>query len=142
MKGRQVNVTRFYVTEDIYADEHVTKISSSDVVMKIVYPPGEIPLQRFRKSGATEKVEDTGTFFFDILPIEVYTRWADNIEVGDLILHMIKDENSKKMGILLKVSNLFGAWDTELVWRKGWAAPFSGDVPDDVLASIDKMLQD
>jgi hypothetical protein len=142
MKGRQVNVTRFYITEDIYADEQVTKISSSNVVAIIVYPPGEIPLQRFRTSDNTEKVDDTGTFFFDVLPIEIYTRWADNIEIGDLVLHVIKDENGKKMGILLKISNMFGAWDTELVWRKGWAAPFSGDVPEDVQASIDAQLQD
>lgn len=140
MKGRDVTVTRFFIEEDIYADERRTKISQSTVTMKIVYPQGEVPLQRFRTSASSPGAQETGLFFFDILPIEVYTQWADHVEIGDYIFQVIKDELGQKMGILLQIANMFGAWDTELVWRKGWAAPYNGDLPPEVKSAIDALL--
>jgi hypothetical protein len=140
MKGRLVSVSRFYVEEDLYGDEQRSLIRRSDVEMIIVYPPGEVPLQRFRKDATQAAVEETGTFFFDILPIEVFVQFKDNVEKGDFIFQVIKDENHNKMGILLQISNMFGSWDTELVWRKGWAAPYSGDVPPEVQTAINELL--
>lgn len=140
MKGRAVEVTRFFVTEDIYGDERQAPISQASITAIIAYPPGEVPLQRFRYGAQSPAVEDTGTFFFDILPIEVYTRWVDRVELGDYLFQVIRDENGSKVGILLRVSNLFGSWDTELVWRKAWAAPYNGDLPADVRRAIDVLL--
>lgn len=140
MKGRMINVTRFFVQEDIYSDESRSMIHQDDITMILVYPPGEIPLQRFRTGAGAAAVADTGLFFYDILPIEVYTQFKDQVEIGDYILQVIKDEVGHKIGILLKITNMFGAWDTELVWRKGWAAPESGDLPAEVLASIQNKL--
>ncbi len=140
MKGREVEVTRFFVEEDIYADEVQTKISQSSITAIIVYPPGEVPLQRFRGSATSPAVDDSGTFFFDILPIEVYTRWTDRIEMGDYLFQIVKDENGDKIGILLKVSNMFGSWDTEIIWRKAWAAPYNGDLPTGMQQMIDTLL--
>ena len=136
MKGRLITVTRFFVQEDIYSDESRTMIHQDDIAMILVYPPGEIPLQRFRTGSGSAAVGDTGLFFYDILPIEVYAQFKDQVENGDYILQVIKDEVGNKIGILLKITNMFGAWDTELVWRKGWAAPESGDLPAEVLAAI------
>ena len=143
MKGRQVSVLRFIVAEDIYADEQRTLISSGTIPAVLVYPHGEIPLQRFRAQTPSlpqAVVQDSGLFLFDILPVEVYTQWADKVEIGDFIFQVIKDEVGNKIGILLRVANLFGSWSSELVWRKGWAAPYSGDIPAEVESAITKML--
>ena len=140
MKGREVEVTRFFIEEDIYADERQTKISQQAFTVILAYPPGEVPMQRFRGSAASPAAQESGLFFFDILPIEVYTQWTNNIEIGDYLFQVIKDENGGKVGILLRIANVFGAWDTELVWRKAWAAPYNGDLPTEVQRAIDVML--
>lgn len=125
-----------HVEQNRYGDVTHQLINHKSIEARIVYP-GEIPLSRFRLGSAAEEVDGTGVFFFDILPIELYTKWTDNIEKEDLLYHKIIDEHNNKIPILLKVSEIVGSIQTTLYWKKSLCAPYNGIVPPDIQAIID-----
>ncbi len=140
--GRELTGIRFYVTEDQYGDEETpVPLVSSDITAIVNFPPGEVPLYRFRKSPVGDRsdtnVDDSGIFFYDIIPFEVYTQWKDKIEKGDFILFKVLDEVGGPMPILLRVANALGSFHTELIWRKLLCAPYNGQAPAEVQAYID-----
>jgi hypothetical protein len=132
--GKQVEVLRFFVKEDRYGDETSSTLSSSSISVVVDYPPGEIPMNRFRTdalSGA-DSIDSSGIFLFDILPIYVFSKFEDNVERGDLLVHFIKDDKGNKLCIVLQISDTLGKFTTEVVWKKQIAAPFNGKLPSEV----------
>lgn len=140
--GRELTGMRFYISEDQYGDESTpVPLVSSNITAVVNFPPGEVPLYRFRKAPANTladtSVDDTGIFFYDIIPFEVYTQWKDKIEKGDFLLFKVVDEVGGPMPVLLRVANALGSFHTELIWRKLLCAPYNGQAPDEVQAYID-----
>jgi hypothetical protein len=73
------------------------------------------------------------------LPIEVYVRWEDKIEVGDVIYFFVMDENKNKMPIVFKILDQKGAFSSQLIWRKMICAPITNidtEVPPDLSARL------
>ena len=138
LSGIPFNGIHFYTEENKYGDTTVEVINHKSLEARIVYP-GEIPLSRFRLGSSAEEVDGTGVFFFDILPIEIYTKWTDNVEKEDILFHIIKDEQNNNIPILLKVSEIVGSIQTTLYWKKSLCAPYNGIVPDEVQAIIDSV---
>lgn len=138
VKGRSIHVVRFQVTKDMYDDETVTFIKKDKIEVILNYP-GEIPLYRFSRNNYDQSVEDTGVFFFDILPIDIFTKWKDKVIKGDYIFHSLKDEEDNPIEILLKISEVVGRFDSErLIWRKGWCSPYNGAIPEELQEAIDE----
>jgi hypothetical protein len=74
-------------------------------------------------------------FFYDILPVEIYTRWQDAIENGDVIYFWAGDENGNKMPVVFKIMDQKGAFSSQLIWRKFLAAPIVNietEIPEDL----------
>lgn len=126
--GRSVEVVRFKIQEDMYEDERRTTLSTGTITARIVYPPGGVPLYRATRDSLTQKPDDSGLFLFDVLPIELYARWTDNVEKGDIIFHSIQDESGAYMGMLLRISECIVKFSNSLIWRKFLCAPFSGQL--------------
>lgn len=143
--GIEAELLRFKIVEDRYGDETVQNISQDSIVARISYP-GEIPLSRFRMDAVAgipdsipDEVDETHTFFFEILPIELFVQWSDNVEKGDMLLHRVNDEHDNPIKIMLKVSELLGTFQTELLWRKAYCAPFNGIIPAEVQTIINEL---
>jgi len=77
----------------------------------------------------------------DIIPIDVLTQFAEKVEKGDYIFHIIKDEIGNKFGILLQLSEALGAVSTELVWKKHLASVYNGEVDPVIEQEIQKLLK-
>jgi hypothetical protein len=139
LTGREVQGLRFYVAEeDKYGDENeIRHISSSPITAIVNFPPGDIPLYRLRGETSGADVDDSGLFFYDILPIEVYCQWQDKVEKGDFLVFSIQDENNKAMPVLLRFSNALGSFHTHLIWRKFMCAPYNGKAPVEIQNYID-----
>ncbi len=133
--GRNLMVARYHVEEDMYEDEERIFINRSVIEASIDYPT-EIPLYRFARGDYNQDIKQSGAFFFDFLPIELYTKWADKIEVGDFIFHFLRDEANNPIPILLKISEVFGAFEVGLIWRKAWCSPYNGEIPEEVQTMI------
>jgi hypothetical protein len=134
--GRRTECTRLSRNSDVWGNDDLTTISISSVPVIFIFPPGEMPLIRLRaKNGTQAEVQSTGLFFYDILPIECYTRWEDRLENGDVIYFWAGDENGNKMPVVFKILDQKGAFSSQLIWRKFISAPITNietEIPSDL----------
>lgn len=136
LTGNYSPIIRLQVTENKYEDEEITVISHNRIIAIIDYP-GEIPLYRLRGSAQNAIDDNTGVFFYDILPIEIYTQWEDTIEVGDIIVRKIIDENEETLVNVLRISNVLGSFKRDLIWKKSYAAPHNVTLTTEIQDIID-----
>ena len=127
--GRCLMAVRYHVTIDMYQDEERTLINR-DAIQAIIDYPTEIPIYRFARGSYNNDSQQTGAYLFDILPIDIFTKWQDKIEIGDFIYHCLRDEAGNIIPILLKISEVFGSFEKGLIWKKSWASPFNGSIPE------------
>jgi hypothetical protein len=134
--GRKAECTRLSRNTDVWGNDELTTISVSSVPIIFIFPPGEMPLIRLRAGKGTQaEVQSTGLFFYDILPIECYARWEDNLENGDVVYFWAGDENGNKMPVVFRILDQKGAFSSQLIWRKFMAAPITNietEVPSDL----------
>lgn len=133
--GREMKIIRIQGQEDIFQD--MTDISeiSKDVINAIIKFPTEVPLDRYRADGQAN-VEETRTFFFDLLPIEAYTKFSDHVEKRDLLFFWLEDESYNRIPFLLQVTEVFGSFNTGLVYKKLYLAPQHGALTQSILTQL------
>jgi hypothetical protein len=134
--GRRTECTRLSRNTDIWGNDDLKTISVSSVPIIFIFPPGEMPLIRLRAGKGTQaEVQSSGLFFYDILPIECYTRWEDRLENGDVIYFWAGDENENKMPVVFKILEQKGDFSSQLIWKKYLAAPVTSidtEIPPDL----------
>jgi len=139
--GRHTECTRLARKKDVWGNEDIETISVSQIQAIFVFPPGEMPLVRLRAGKGTQaEVQSTSIFFYDILPVEIYVRWQDRLEVGDILYFMALDENGGKMPIIFKILDQKGAFSSQLIWRKFQAAPITSLEPTEILPDLKERL--
>ena len=136
LSGNCSQVIRLHVTEDKYEDEEVSVISHC-LILAIIDYPGEIPLYRLRGTAQNEIDDNTGVFFYDVIPIEIYTQWKDKVEPGDILVRKILDENDNYLLNVLRVSNVLGSFKNNLVWKKCYASPHNMTLTQEIQDIID-----
>ena len=134
LTGSSMEVVRLKVVEDKYHDEEI-QVISNDTITIAMDIPAEIPLYRIRNQTITagnptasqEPIEKaTSIFLYDILPIEGYSRFEDNVEKGDIIIRFFSDENEETdaLILILRVSEVLGSFNANsLVWKRFQCAP-------------------
>jgi hypothetical protein len=146
IEGRKTECTRLSRNTDVWGNDEPATISVSSVPVVFIFPPGEMPLIRLRAGNGTQaEAQDTGLFLYDILPIEIYTRWQDRIENSDIIYFFATDENGNKMPIVFKILEQKGAFSSQLIWRKYLAAPITSletEVPEDLAKRLLEMVKE
>ena len=149
LMGGDTDVIRIKFSEDKYHDRSVTAINSS-VVSVIINIPAEIPLYRLRPSwdettSPTQNDvyvdEATGMYLYDLLPIEVYAKFSDNIERRDILVKRYRDDQTtvsgKELKLIIQITEPLGGFSNSgLVWRKFNAAPVTSTLPSDVQSLI------
>lgn len=130
--GREMKIIRIKGNEDIFQDMTDINELSKDVIDVIIKFPTELPLDRYRADGQAD-VEETRTFFFDLLPIEAFTKFSDHVEQRDLLFFYLEDEMKNKIPFLLQVTEVFGSFSTSLVYKKLYLAPQHGALTKPIL---------
>jgi hypothetical protein len=134
--GRKTECTRLSRNTDIWGNDNLETISVSTVPVIFIFPPGEMPLIRLRAGKGTQaEVQSSGFFYYDILPVECYTRWEDQLENGDVVYFVAGDENGNKMPVVFKILDQKGAFSSQLIWRKFLAASITSidtEIPQDL----------
>jgi len=135
LMGSSTKVIRLQVITDKYMDETITVINN-DVIEIILKIPSEIPLYRLTRDTTSPVItEKTGLYLYDILPIEGYSRFEDNVEKGDIIIKKIYDENmsTDPLLLILRVSEpLGGISSNSLVWKKFNCSPHNMTLTSDI----------
>lgn len=138
--GKEVDGLKISLIEDIFQNtEEEVVLEYEDVTATIIYPT-DIPIDRYRMDRGLQ-VSETRTFFFDLLPIEVYTKFENGFEKDDFLFHFFTDEHQNKVPMLLQITETFGRFSTDLIWRKYYAAPKNGRVPQPILDLIQSRYQ-
>jgi len=142
--GFEGQVIRLKTTANMYGDETEWEIVSHDIVTVSLSIPGEIPLTRLRKDVTEEVPEIKNVFLYDILPITGSSRFEDNIEKDDLLIHKIYTEREKdSYYLVLKVSEIQGNISIKQLIRKSFScAPYNGSLPQKVQDIIDSYIED
>ncbi len=126
LMGNNVKVIRLQVVEDKYMDETIS-IIDNDIIEIILDIPAEIPLYRLGRTSSSPVItESTGLYLYDILPIEGYSKFEDNVEKGDILIKKIYDEkaNTDPLLLILRISESLGSIsNTDLVWKKFHCSP-------------------
>ena len=131
---------RYKFTKDKHGDNTEIKFVSSDTIECIIKYPPDVPL--FRNRAATgEAIVSSGVFLYDIMPIDVYFKFTDNVEKGDYLVHVIRDSLDNKDIIMLQVADVVGSFHTRIVQRKGIVAPYNGLLTDELTTKIDELLE-
>lgn len=144
LSGTVTHALRIRTTEDMYRNRTYTLINHEWVPF-VLKMPEAIPLNRLRKFDGTanpmdmDDADTASAFFYDMLPIEGHSRFSDDIEKGDLIIKRVyaDDDNREPHLLLLQVTETLGNFDQdEITWKRHNLAPFTGALPDDVVALI------
>ena len=131
LRGKEVQAVKISIAEeDIYHDTTDTVIESS-VITAVIAFPDRVPLDRFRYNGQPQ-VEETRTYFFEVLPIECYTKFSDHVETKDILVFALEDEGGNKIPFVLQVTDSFGKFEYGLVWKMQYLAQVNGAFPSDV----------
>lgn len=136
LTGQSAKVIRIKPDKNDYGDDKGLKIISKDTIECIIHYPGDVPLSRNRTDNSFEQVSSTGIFLMDVLPIDLYTQWQDNVEKFDFIIHTIKDEQGNDIKFLLQVSEVVGSFKSSLLWKKSLCAPYNGVYTQEILNMI------
>jgi hypothetical protein len=136
--GSDLKTIRLKVIEDQYGDEEWTVISS-DVIEVSIDNWGEIPMNKFR--GASSSTQSEGLYLWDILPIEMNSKFNDNIEVGDLLI-FIMEIYDKKIPVLFKVSEDLTTLNHLVRYKKHYISMYNGTLPTVIKNEIDTYIDD
>ena len=134
--GKKMKAIRISYREDMFQDVEIHDAISHESIDAIMRFPSEMPLDRYRL-GATEDVGETRTYFYDILPIESYTKLGDHIEKNDFLFFFLEDERDNKIPYLLQVTDSFGKFEIGLVWKKQYLAPYHGKLTDEIIKYLE-----
>ena len=103
--GMSTRALRLKLNINKYGDTtEKAKVILQNFVDCVINYPGDVPLMRERADETTETTSGNHIFLFDILPIDIYTKWEDNIERYDFIIHKVKNEVGDYTKFVLKIT--------------------------------------
>jgi hypothetical protein len=140
IKLHGIEVKGIRVFEDInkYGDTTNIEITKDDEITGYIdLLSVEIPTNRYRLDATDSKIDNQSIFLFEILPIDFYTKWSDEIEKGDLLVLILKDKVADlDIPILFRVSESLGRFQKNLLFRKYNIAPYNPSVLDQTIRQI------
>lgn len=123
--GKEVKAVLIHQEEDIYHDFSDPDILDTKVITAVINFPSEVPLERYRVNGKVTN-NATRTYFYEVLPVEIYLQLKDHMEVDDFIFFFLEDEQNNKIPFLLQLTDTFGKFEIGMYWRKFYGAPYNG----------------
>ncbi len=127
--GTEIEATRVSIVEDKYHDKEFSVTSTGKVTGIISYPDNEIPIL-FDTADNTNNSLTVHTY--ELLPIEGWFKFANNLNKGDIILQKIKVNptgdvtvSSNFRILMLQVVDVVGKASLEVTYIKYTLAPIT-----------------
>jgi len=136
--GIESVVVRLKVEENIYGDETVEIIDSDKITVNLIFPD-DLPYTRLREDVTSAVAQPEALYFYDVLPIEGFAAHEDNVEKGDILIHIIHDGRSAKdLYLVLRVSELLGTVQAGYITgRKFNCSPHNMPLPEEVQSIVE-----
>ena len=146
--GTEIELTRVTIVEDKYHDKEFTISSSGKVTGIINYPDSEMPIL-FNSTDNTNN--STTIHMYDLLPIEGFFKFENNLNKGDILLQKIKVNPTGDITVssnfrimMLQVVDVIGKASLEVTYLKYHLAPITLSISTGLPALqpiIDAMLE-
>lgn len=139
--GTETKVVRLRIEESIDGDPEDVIVTKSDEVVLYLDLPDDIPISRFRTCLTSQSAVTSNVFIYDILPIEVYSRYEDNIEKDDIIIRKLRWKNEQVFYHVLQITETLGNFSSnELTFQKFYSAPYTMPLTDEIQNLVDGYL--
>ena len=139
--GVETPVIRVQVQRDMYGQGRTAVIDNGTQTVFLDIP-NELPMSRLRKNVTSAVAETQSVFFYDILPIEGYAKFEDNVEKDDYLIHIVKMDNNTNWFLVLQVTEILGnIVNRHLTWKRFQCAPYSGAMPEEVQIIVDGYVE-
>lgn len=143
LTGKSSLVFRYRLEKNEYGDVTDYQFIKDDKIEIRIKYPGDLPLNRFRKSEASDVVNNSSLYLIDILPIQVFSKFDDNLLKGDFIVDQLKDENGNKINVLLAISESLGSINiSNITMIRFDAGLYSGEIPAKLQKKLDQIVND
>ena len=127
--GSEVELTRVSIIENKYHDKEFSITSSGSVAGIINYPDSELPIL-FNSSDNTDN--STSIHMYNLLPIEGFFKFENNLNKGDILLQKIKVNPTGDVAVssnfrimMLQVVDVIGKASLEVTYLKYHLAPIT-----------------
>lgn len=141
LKGIEIKGIRIYEDINKYGDTTNLDIISNNTFTGVLdYSNIEIPINRYRLDNTDATIDNESIYLFDILPLDLFTRWSDELEKGDLLVLLLKDKVANiDIPIVFRISETLGRFQTTLLWKKYQVAPYN---PGKIDSSVKTLILD
>ena len=118
--GSKINALILKVTDSNRLGDEDTSVKEAKEIKAHVIYPGEVTIFRNRDSSG-QLIDDGAIYMEDILPVELYVTTEDQhtVEEGDILIHILKDENNTAIPQVFRIARALGRFNgKELVYKK------------------------
>ena len=133
--GTETKVIRLEVGYNLEGDPTGMEIVSHSEITLRMSMPDDIPITRLRTDITVEDTTSTeNVFFYDILPIEIYAKYTDSLNKGDIIIRRLKrNGEDQEFYHVLQITELLGNYRANyLTFERFQAAPYTAPLPTEV----------
>lgn len=134
--GTENKVILLKLTTNKYNDIEV-EIAKHFISSIVIDIPGEIPIDRLRTDITIPQATTQSVFLYDILPVQIYSKFEDNIERGDIIVEKITMDSGVYYLVLEVAETLGNILGRQIVYKKQNAAPYTKTLPTEVKSIIE-----
>lgn len=114
-------MVRLKIEVDRYGDSQDVTIQTDDKIEAIVDFPDGVPLY----TDGDSEVSRVGSFIYDVLPIEAFFRFEDNVAPDDYIVMRFFDQKNDGFIQVYKVAELIGNMGVGVLSMRYSLAPYN-----------------
>ena len=139
--GTAMPVIRVKVERDMYGQGRTQVIDNGTQTIYLDMP-SELPMSRMRKSILDPVAESQSVFFYDVLPVDGYAKFENNVEKDDYLIGVFEMESDYWYFIFQVTEILGNLVQRKVTWKKFQCAPYSGKLPSEVAPIVDLHLDE
>ncbi len=150
--GTSTQVIRIKTDINKYTMDRELTLVNHEIIPFSIKLPDSLPLTRLRRLNSSNDVEEEAivqnVYLYDVLPIEGYSKFSDNVERGDIVIKKIyPDEDDDGYDnpylLTLQITETLGNVDQDhIVWKKHYCAPYTTALPESILNIIKEFEED
>jgi hypothetical protein len=136
LSGTEAQVVLLKLDINKYQDREISIVDHflTSIIFDI---PGEIPIDRLRKDVSVSPATTQSVFLYDIIPIQIYTKFEDNVERGDVLVQKIFMDNDAYYMVLQVADTLGNLIGRQITYKKQNAAPYTDNLTPEVQRILD-----
>ena len=138
--GNEILAVRLTVEENQYGDEGIEILREDKITIIVTFPEDKLMTETFEDEETGNS--QTNFMLYDVIPIEVYSKFEDKLNGKDLLIFKYTNENQETGKVILKVTRIVSNFNKSIVWKQYLCAMYHNDPFTELGQIIDRYLQE